>query len=61
MKDQFIRKQEKKIIARQDGAWLRDGNGRLVARFDEQENRTRDRNGKIVGSGDQRLRLLKPT
>ena len=41
-----------------DGAWLRDATGKLVARYDELDNRTRDRDGKILGSGDQRLRKL---
>jgi hypothetical protein len=58
MSDNYIRNREGKIVGRQDGNWLRDGTGRLVARFDESDNRTRDREGKIVGSGDQRLRQL---
>ena len=58
MNDNFIRNREGKIIGRMDGVWLRDGTGKLVARFDESDQRTRDRNGKIVGSGDQRLRKL---
>jgi hypothetical protein len=47
-----------KIIGRIDGDWLHDGTGKLVARYDEWDNRTRDRDGKIVGSGNQRLRKL---
>lgn len=58
MKDQYIRDGSGKIIGRQDGSWLRDRTGRLVSRFDAWDNRTRDRNGKIVGDGDQRLRQL---
>ena len=58
MNDEYIRNREGKIIGRQDGNWLRDGNGKLVARYDEGDNRTRDRQGKIVGPGDQRLREL---
>ena len=54
----YIRDARGKIIGRQDGSWLRDGNGRLVARYDAWDNRTRDRNGKIIGDGDQRLRIL---
>jgi hypothetical protein len=41
-----------------DGNWLRDRTGKLVARYDKSDDRTRDRNGKIVGLGNQRLREL---
>jgi hypothetical protein len=58
MSDSYIRNRTGKIIGRFDGDWLRDGTGKLVARFDEWDNRTRDRNGKIIGPGDQRLREL---
>lgn len=58
MKDQHIRNREGKIIGRLDGAWLRDGTGKLVARYDESDNRTRNANGKIIGNGDQRLVTL---
>ena len=60
MKDQYIRNREGKIIGRLDKNWLRDGIGKLLARYDKSDERTRDRNGKIVGDGDQRLRLLEP-
>jgi hypothetical protein len=58
MSDNFIRNRERKIIGRCDGSWLRDGTGRLVARYDESDDRTRTREGKIVGNGDQWLREL---
>ena len=58
MKDQFIRNRQGKIIGRYHGNWLRDGTGKLVARYDSWDNRTRDARGKIVGDGDQRLRQL---
>lgn len=54
----FIRNREGKIVGRWDRNWLRDGTGRLVARYDESDRRTRDREGRIVGDGDQRLRKL---
>jgi len=59
MSDDFIRNREGKIIGREtsDG-WLRDGTGKLVAKYNEGDNRTRNREGKIVGSGDQKLREL---
>jgi hypothetical protein len=44
MNDEFIRNREGRIIGRMDGAWLRDGTGKLVARYDKSDNRTRDRN-----------------
>jgi hypothetical protein len=58
MSDSFIRNREGKIIGRQDGDWLRDGTGKLVAKYDKSDDRTRTREGKIVGSGDQRLTQL---
>jgi len=59
MNDNFIRNREGKIIGRMDGHWLRDGTGKLVARYDEWDDRTRDARGRIVGSGEQTLRVLK--
>ena len=58
MNDEFIRNREGKIIGRMDGNWLRDGTGRLLARYDKSDDRTRDRLGRILGNGDQRLRKL---
>ena len=58
MNDNYLRDRTGHIIARQDGNWLRDGQGKLVAKYDKSDDRTRDRNGRIVGSGDQRLREL---
>ena len=58
MADNFIRDGTGRIKGRMDGDWLRDGTGKLVARYDKGDDRTRDRTGRIVGSGDQRLREL---
>ena len=58
MDSKFIRNRQGKIIGRVDGAWLRDGTGKLVAKYDASDDRTRTREGKIVGDGDQRLREL---
>ncbi len=58
MNDGYIRNREGRIIGRWDGEWLRDGTGKLVARYDESDRRTRTREGKIVGDDDQRLREL---
>ncbi len=54
----YLRDRNGKIIGRMDGAWLRDGTGKLVARYDKSDDKTRDRSGRIVGNGDQRLRKL---
>ena len=56
---EYIRNREGKIVGKIDGNCLRDGTGKIVARYDEGDDRTRDREGKIVGQGDQRLRKLK--
>ncbi len=58
MSDNYIQNREGKIIGRWDGNWLRDGTGKLVARYDESDDLTRTRERKIVGSGDQRMRAL---
>ena len=58
MSDEYIRDGTGRIVGRFDGNWLRDGTGKLVARYDKGDNRTRTREGKIVGNGDQRLREL---
>lgn len=62
MNDPFIRNREGRIVGQKDhdyenGGWLRDGTGKLVARVDP-DGWTRDRKGFIVGPGDQRLREL---
>ena len=58
MKDAYIHDGTGRIIGRMDGRWLRDRTGKLVARYDKSDDRTRDRSGRIVGDGDQRLREL---
>lgn len=60
MKDEYIRNREGKIVGRFDRDWLRDGTGKLLARYDKSDDRTRNASGKIVGDGDQRLRTLPP-
>jgi GTP cyclohydrolase II len=58
MNDSFLRNREGKIIARVDGATLRDGTGKIVAIYHATEDVTRDRTGRIVGKGNQMLRAL---
>ena len=60
MNDNYIRNREGKIIGRMEGNWRRSGTGKLVARFDKWDNRTRDANGRITGDDDQRLRQIGP-
>ena len=55
MNDNYIRNRTGKIIGRMDGNWLRDGTGKLLSRYDKADDRTRTREGKIVGTGDLRL------
>jgi hypothetical protein len=55
MSDNYIRNREGKILGRQDGDWIRNREGKLVAKYDKGDDRTRTREGEIVGSGDQRL------
>ena len=54
MSDTFIRNREGRILGRQDGDWIRNREGKLVAKYDKSDDRTRTREGVIVGSGDQR-------
>jgi len=58
MNDNYLRNREGKIIARVDGNTLRDGTGKIVAVYHPSENLTRERSGRIVGSGNQTLRVL---
>ena len=58
MKDGFIRDGAGRIIGKVEGNWVRDGKGKLVARYDKWDNRTRTADGRILGEGDQRLRGL---
>jgi hypothetical protein len=55
MNDNYIRDRTGHIIGRFDGDWLRSGEGKLVARYDKWDDRTRTREGKIVGNRDLRL------
>jgi len=57
MSDNYIRNREGKIIGRQDGNLLRDGQGKIVAKLNE-DGYTRDGNGRIIGKGDLRLTQL---
>jgi len=58
MSDNWLRNREGKIIARVDRNTLRDGTGKIVAVYHPSEDITRDRTGRIVGKGNQTLRVL---
>lgn len=61
MNDNYLRNREGRIIARVDGNVLRDGTGKIVAVYHPSENLTRERSGRIVGTGNQTLRVLGET
>jgi hypothetical protein len=58
MKNEYLLDVKGKIVGHLVGDWLLDGKGKQVARVDKSSNRTLDKNGHIVGQGDQRLRQL---
>jgi len=58
MNDKYIRNREGKIIGRMDGNWIRSGTGKLVARYDKYDDKTRNSTGKIIGVSDLRLFVL---
>ena len=58
MSDNWLRNREGRIIARVDGNTLRDGTGKIVAIYHEAENVTRNRTGRIVGKENQMLSAL---
>ena len=58
MNDGYKRNGTGKISGRIDANWFRDGSGNLLSRYDKSDDRTRSASGKIIGSGDQRLRSL---
>ncbi len=58
MNDNYLRNREGKIIARVDGNVLTDGTGKIVVVYDPSENLTRERSGRIAGTGNRMLRAL---
>ena len=56
--NEYIKDRTGKIIGKDDGKILRDRTGKIIAKYDAFDNTTRDRQGNIVGKGDQRKRLL---
>ena len=59
MNDKYIRNGTGKIIGYADGQYIKDGTGKILGTYNPSDDYTRDRQGKIIGKGDQRLRLLK--
>lgn len=58
MKMEYIKNREGRIIGIVNGQWLMDGHSKLVARYIQSNDITVTRDGRVVGKGDQRLRML---
>ncbi|HTV39270.1 MAG TPA: hypothetical protein VMF08_01735 [Candidatus Sulfotelmatobacter sp.] len=61
MKMEYIKNREGRIIGIVNGEWLMDGHSKLVARYIPANDITITREGRVVGKGDQRLRMLPPS
>lgn len=53
--DDYFRDRQGRIIGRLDGDFIRDRRGDIIARYDRTDNLTRNREGKVIGEGDQRM------
>ena len=51
MNDNYIRNREGKIVGRIDGNILRDGTGKIVAKYDAWDYRTRNRMAALWATG----------
>ncbi|HEV2327210.1 MAG TPA: hypothetical protein VGY56_00295 [Verrucomicrobiae bacterium] len=60
MKMEYIKDREGRIIGIVNGEWLMDGHSKLVARYIRSNDMTVTRDGRVVGKGDQRFRVLPP-
>ena len=60
MKMEYIKSREGRIIGIVNDEWLMDGHSKLVARYIASNDITVTRDGRVVGKGDQRLRMLAP-
>ena len=58
MKNEILKNREGRIIGRVNGEWLLDRSGQPVARYIETVDKTLTKEGRILGSGDQRLVTL---
>lgn len=58
---EYVKNREGRIVGIVNGEWLMDGHSKLVARHISSTDTTVTREGRIVGRGDQRLRMLPPT
>jgi hypothetical protein len=58
MNNENIRDSDGKIIGKQTEKEIRDNNNRRLGRYDKATDSTFDGNGKFIGKGDQRMRLL---
>ena len=58
MFNDYVRDRFGNIVAQYDGKYIRGRYGKILGEYNESDNTTRDRFGKIVGNGDQRARLI---
>jgi hypothetical protein len=53
-----IKNREGRIVGIVNGEWLMDGRSTLVARHIRSNDITVTRDGRVVGKGDQRMRMI---
>jgi len=56
-----IKNREGRVIGIVNGEWLMDGHSKLIARYIRSSDIIVTRDGRFVGKGDQRLRVLSRT
>jgi hypothetical protein len=61
MKNEIVKNREGRIVGIVNGELLMDGRSKLVARYIASNDITITREGRVVGKGDQRLRMLPPS
>jgi hypothetical protein len=54
----YIRNSNGKVIGKIDEREIKDNNNKRLGYYDKSSNSTFDGNGKFVGFGDQRIRLI---
>lgn len=56
---EYITNRSGKVVGRVESENVYDRSGKLLGRYNKSENRTYDRGGKYIGSGDLRVGLIK--